>query len=307
MSKSDPKRRPQARKGRAVVAAHSAGKRSDRTSWIIAAVVIAIGVALVFVFASSPKKSASGDTWFKGDKPAPASLVAKVTGVPESVITAVGQGSVTGEPSKLPGTTPLTVDGKPRIVYLGAEYCPYCGTERWAMLNAFSRFGTFKNVQITDSAEVTPQGPAEVYPNTPTFSFHGATYSSPYIEFESVEQEDNSYKTLEVPTKEQASLASTYDVPPYTSDGGGIPFIDFANEYMISGATYDPQVLQGKTHDEVADALSDPSTDISKGAIGAANAITATICKVTGGQPANVCNNSAVKAIEAQLPTKVPT
>ena len=35
--RSAPKRRPQARKGRTVVAAHSAGRRSDRTSWIIAA------------------------------------------------------------------------------------------------------------------------------------------------------------------------------------------------------------------------------------------------------------------------------
>jgi hypothetical protein len=304
--RSNPKRRPQARKGRAVVAASSAGKRSDRTSWIIAAVVIAIGAALVFAFAGGSKKSADG--WFKGDKAAPAALVAKVTGVPDSVITKVGQGTVTGLPAKLPGTTPLaTADGKPRIVYLGAEYCPYCATERWAMLNAFSRFGTFKDVKITDSAEVTPQGPAEVFPNTQTFSFHGATYTSKYIQFESVEQEDNSYKTLEKPTTEQGTLLSTYDVPPYTSDSGGIPFIDFANEYMISGATYDPTILQNKTHDQIADALSDPSSDIAKGAIGAANAITAAVCKVTNDKPANVCGNSAVKAIEAQLPTKVNT
>jgi len=305
VGRSAQKRRPQARKGRTVVAAHSAGKRSDRTSWIIAGVVIAVGVALVFVFAGGTHTTTSSNGWFKGDKSAPAALVAKVTGVPESVITTVGKGAVTGSVSKLPGTTPLsTADGKPRIIYMGAEYCPYCATERWAMLQAFSRFGTFKNVKITDSAQTTPNGTSEVYPNTPTFSFHGASYTSPYIQFESVEQQDNSYQTLETPTKEQAQLESTYDVPPYTSDSGGIPFIDFANEYMISGATYDPQVLQGKTHDQVAAALSDPTTAISKGAIGAANAITATVCKVTGNKPANVCTNSAVQAIEAALPTK---
>src|SRR5579863_7924658 len=110
--RSAPKRRPQARKGRAVVAAKSAGKRSDRTSWIIAAVVIAVGAALVFVFAGSSKNKPQADGWFKGDKSAPASLVATVTGVPASTITTVGKGSVSALPLKLPGTSPLkTADG----------------------------------------------------------------------------------------------------------------------------------------------------------------------------------------------------
>jgi thiol-disulfide isomerase/thioredoxin len=247
-----PKRRPQARKGRTVAAASSAGKRSDRTSWIIAAVVIVIGAALVFVFAGSSKNKAQPDGWFKGDKAAPASLVSKVTSVSDGVITKVGQGSVNALPLKLPGTTPLkTADGKPRIVYMGAEYCPFCAAERWGILNALSRFGTFKNVKITDSAEVTPNGQAETDPNTPTFSFHGATYTSKYVQFETVEQEDNSYKNLETPSKEQSTLASTYDAPPYvaSSEAGSIPFIDFANEYMISGASYDPLTLANDLRD----------------------------------------------------------
>jgi len=301
-----PKRRPQARKGRTVVAAHSAGKRSDRTSWIIAAVVIAIGVALVFVFAGSSHSGTNTNVWFKGDKPAPASLVAQVTGVPASTISKVGKGSVTDLPLKLPATSPLkAADGKPRIIYMGAEYCPFCGAERWGILNALSRFGTFKNVQITDSAQTTPTGVAETDPDTPTFSFHGATYSSPYIQFETVEQEDNSYRTLETPTKEQGTLESTYDAPPYVSGTGSIPFIDFANEYMISGASYDPTVLANKTHAQAAAALADPTSAISQGAVGTANTITATICKVTNDTPANVCTIPAIKSIEAELPTTV--
>ncbi len=306
--RSAPKRRPQARKGRTVVAAHSAGKRSDRTSWIIAAVVIAVGVALVFVFAgSSHNGGTNSNVWFKGDKSAPASLVAQVTGVPASTITKVGKGSVTDLPLKLPASSPLkAANGKPRIIYMGAEYCPFCAAERWGILNALSRFGTFKNVKITDSAQNTPSGVAETDPDTPTFSFHGATYSSPYVQFETVEQENNSYQALETPTKEQASLESTYDAPPYVpAPGGSIPFIDFANEYMISGASYNPTVLAGKTHAQAAAALADPSNAISQGAIGTGNTITATICKVTNNTPANVCTNPAVKAIEAQLPTKV--
>ena len=160
-------------------------------------------------------------------------------------------------------------------------------------------------MKITDSAQVTTSGQAETDPNTPTFSFHGATYSSPYVQFETVEQEDNSYQTLETPTKEQATLESTYDAPPYVpAPGGSIPFIDFANEYMISGASYDPLVLAGKSQAQAAAALADSSSAISQGVIGTANTITATICKVTNDTPANVCTNT-IKAIEAQLPTKV--
>jgi len=301
--RSAPKRRPQARKGRTVVAAHSAGKRSDRTSWIIAGVVIAIGVALVFVFAGGHHNTTPG-TAIKGRERAPASVVKKVTTVPQSVIDQVGSGSASALPSKLPGPT-LTSGGTPRIVYLGAEYCPYCATERWAMVQALSRFGTFKNLKITTSSST------DTDPNTPTFSFYGATYTSPYIKFESIEQSDNTGKPLEQPTSEQAQLVSQFDKAPYvagagsTSQGGTIPFIDIANQYIISGAQYDVGVLQGKTWDQIATALSDPTTDISKGAIGAANSITAAICKVTGNNPAAVCTSSAITALEAKLPTKV--
>jgi hypothetical protein len=295
-----PKRRPQARKGRAVVAAKSAGKRSDRTSWIIAGVVVAIGVALVIAFAGGAKNSPS----ITGRQAAPASLVKKVTGVKQSVIDAVGEGTATGLPEKLPGPA-LTSGGKPQIFYLGAEYCPFCATERWAMVQAFSRFGTFKNLKITTSSST------DVDASTPTFSFYHSTYTSPYITFDSVEQEDNQSKPLETMSNAQQALVTKYDTAPYVSDsstsGGTIPFIDFANEYVISGATYDVGVLQGNTHDQIATALSDSSSAISKGAIGAANAITAAVCKLTDNKPASACNNATISGLEAKLPTKVPT
>jgi hypothetical protein len=37
--------------------------------------------------------------------------------------------------------------GKPEVLYIGAEYCPYCGTERWSMIVALSRFGTFRGLK----------------------------------------------------------------------------------------------------------------------------------------------------------------
>jgi Domain of unknown function (DUF929) len=291
---SPQKRRPQARKGRTAAAAAAKSGRNDRTSWIVAAVIVVVGVALVFAFASAASKKHNSA---QDDQPASASLVSKVTGVPDSVITQVGQGTAT-LPTKLPGPV-LKKDGKPRIVYMGAEYCPYCATERWAMVNAFSRFGTFKGLQTTTSA-----GSPEVFPNTATFSFYKSTYTSDYIVFEPIETQTREKKDLETPTADQSALEAKWNKPPYASGQGSIPFIDFADSFLISGASYDAGVLTDKTHDDIAAALQDPTTDIAKGAIGTANSITAAICVTTDNKPANVCNNSAVQGIATTLKAK---
>jgi hypothetical protein len=298
-----PKRRPQARKGRTAVAAKSAKKGTDYTAWIIVAIVIAVGGALVFVFASGSNKTGGTDP-IKGRNPAPASLVKAVTTIPPSTWSKVGAGSVSSLPIKLPGPPLVTNDGKPRVVYIGAEYCPYCATERWGMVNALSRFGEFSNLSITTSATNTQQGGPEVFPKTPTFSFHGSTYKSDYIKFEPVEEKTNTYQPLETPTPEQQGLMSKFDAPPYVDQqsAGAIPFVDFANQFLISGASYDASVLQGKTHAEIGAAMRDPSTAISKGAVGTANVMTATICATTGNKPADVCNDPTIQSIESQLP-----
>ena len=306
MSKQPPRRpagknRPQQRKGRTAVAARTAKQKSDRTLWIAGGVVVVIGIALVIAFAGNKKTAADG--FIKGDTKASASVVSKVTGLDAKVFNAVGDGAVVSQPKKLPGPALTTADGKPRIVYLGAEYCPYCATERWAMVQALSRFGTFSNLRFTSSAKVTQVGSPEVFPGTQTFSFHNTKFTSKYIQFEAVESEDNSYKPLETPTQEQQDLAKKYDAPPYvdSQSAGSIPFIDFANQWVISGASYDAGVLKDKSHAQIADAMADSSTDISKGAVGTANWITGAICKTTGDKPAAVCSVKAVKDIEAKL------
>ena len=46
-----------------------------------------------------------------------------------------------------------------------------------------------------------------------------------------------------------------------------------------------------------------PSSPIAKQVLGAANMMTAAICELTGGQPANVCTAPGVAAAAATLPT----
>ena len=188
---------------------------------------------------------------------------------------------------------------------MGAEYCPFCAAERWAMVVALSRFGTFSGLSTVHSGN----NAGEVFPNTPTWTFAKSHYTSKYLTFTPVETQTNiptsngqSYTTLQTPTSAQQALLAKYDAPPYvaSADSGAIPFIDFGNKYMLSGASYSPSVLQGKSWSQIASALKDPTSPIAKAVDGTANYLTATICKLTGNQPATACT-PVVKQLEAKL------
>jgi hypothetical protein len=269
-------------------------RRSGRGFWVVAVVVVAIGVAAV-IAVNSGSKTVSTPT----DRASAAAVLEHVTSIPKSTFDQIGAGSATAAPQPV-NAPALTQDGKPRIVYVGAEYCPYCATERWAIVTALSRFGTFTDLSLTHSA-----GAPEVFPDTQTFTFHGSTYTSPYVVFTPVETQTTGHDPLETMTAEESKLLTTYDVPPYSgsdsSSAGAIPFLDFGGKYISVGATYDPSVLQGKSASEIAAALSDPSSAIAKGAIGAANQLTATICSITGSRPAAVCSDPTIRTLMGSL------
>jgi hypothetical protein len=204
-------------------------------------------------------------------------------------------GSITSYPKAVTGADPLTANGLPRVLYVGAEYCPYCATERWAMTVALSRFGTFANLGQTSSSA------SDVYPSTATLSYHGSTFASKTVSFTGVETTSNTvvngqYAPLDTPTAADQALVQKYDAAPYTSSPGAIPFVDIGNRYIIVGASYDPQLLQGKTAEQIAAALADPNSAIAKGVDGTANVITAAICATTNNQPAAVCSSAGVQA-----------
>ena len=215
--------------------------------------------------------------------------------IPASTFDAVGAGSGGQVLTKIDGD-PLMADGVPRVVYVGAEYCPYCAAQRWAVSTALSRFGTFDGISLTSSSGT------DVYPNTATLSFHGSTFTSDVLSFSgyettsNIQQSDGSYTPLDtVPSADQA-LVSQYDAK------GSIPFLDIGNRYTTVGASVDPTLLSGLTQDQIAAAIADPSTDISQAVVRAANAITAGICQLTGSQPAAVCQSPGVTAAAANLP-----
>jgi thiol-disulfide isomerase/thioredoxin len=245
--------------------------------------VVAIVAVMVIVYATKSDKKTTATR-----QVASPAIVQQVTTVPASAFDQVGVGNIVKPPSKISGP-PLTFDGKPGVFFYGAEYCPYCAAERWPLVVALSRFGTWTGLGQTTSSST------DAFPNTPTFSFYNAKYTSPYLSFESVETQTNNGQPLQTPTPAQAALVSQYD------SGGTIPFIDFGNKFLISGATYDNNVLKGKSADEIAAALSDPNSDVSKAVLGVANTMTASICVTTGNKPANVCNTPGMQQLITQL------
>ena len=229
-------------------------------------------------------------------RPVPANpgVLQAVTHVDPSVASAVGGGGAT-PPSPVNGKPLLTGSGgKPLIFYDGAEYCPYCAAERWGVVVALSRFGTFGKLNETTSSS------SDVYPSTHTFTFYQSTYQSTYIDFLPVEETTNQpdgnggYTPLQTPTTEGQQILKTFN-------SQGYPFIDIANKFTVDTPSYSPQVLQGLTWDQIANDLSDPNSQVTKGIVGTANYLTAAICMTTNQQPASVCTASPIPQLEQSL------
>jgi hypothetical protein len=265
--------------------------------WAWGGGVIVVVVAVVVVFIVLGTRPAAKSTSSSSSSLAPASVLAAVTGVSPTVSSSIGGGgvpkplqAVSGSPAALTGS-----NSKPEVFYEGADFCPYCAAERWSLVVALSRFGTFSNLHTTTSSS------SDVYPNTNTFSFYGSSYSSPYLDFASVESADRSDNPLQTPTAAEQAVFTTYDTSPYSTSAGGIPFLDLGNRYIASGSGVPPQVLQGLSLEQIAATLTDATSTVAQPIIGNANWVTAGICKLTGNQPGSVCSAGPIASLESQL------
>jgi thiol-disulfide isomerase/thioredoxin len=286
--------------------------------------VLVVLVVLVIVLVGVTGSKGGGKTSGKlGVTTAPADVVSALTGAPASAFTAAGSTASSSGPflqflSAPKNQPPLTQGGKPVVVYLGSNWCPYCGATRWPLTVALSRFGTFKNLKMTSSSS------SDVDPSTNTLSYYKSSYKSPYIVFLPTEQctniasssdseavrACNGYEPLPGPFSKLAiKTFKKYDFAPFQTGGtngnsGGIPFIDFGNKVIEDGAFIDPAILSGQSHLQIAQSLSDPVANPGQTILVGANYYSALICNITNNRPGSVCDmpvvKNAAKALKAE-------
>jgi len=264
--------------------------RRVRTAWWAIAAGPAFVVLLLLIKVAIPSEDNSPDTATLS----PAVLAALTP--PASTLDNAGRGQGVTFPTRADGQPPLTADGKPFVLYVGAEYCPFCASQRWGLVVALNRFGTFSGLTGTFS------GAADVHPNTATLDFHGSTYTSEFLAFTGVEIADRDGNPLDTLTAEQQQIVGTYNAPPWAQRSGSVPFVDFGNRFLQTGTSFGPELLAGLSHEQIASEITNnPTGQVGQAVLGAANAFTAILCALTGGEPGDVCTSPAAAAYEQEV------
>jgi Domain of unknown function (DUF929) len=249
--------------------------------------VLVIVIVLIVAKGLSSPSAAAGPS---ADANTASSVTKQITTVPASTLDSVGKGASVSPLTATTGDQLLTKNGKPEVLFIGEEPCPYCGAERWALTVALSRFGTFTGLHYIHSSS------SDVYPDTPTLSYYKASYTSPYLVFNPVEMYSNKvtasgdYTPLMPLSTTESALWTKFDKDGY------YPFVDIGNQYIDIGAQYTPQDLHGLTWAQVAADIRNPSSSVAQAVDGAANSITAAICKITKDSDAGVCSSAAAQA-----------
>ncbi len=230
-------------------------------------------------------------------------ILQEVTSVPRSVTDAVGVASPTvpvHPPTVVSARGPLLVarasNGArlPEVLYLGTEFCSFCAAERWPLIVALSRFGSFDTLFDMQSS------PVDYAPGTPTFTFFGTSYESTYVVFRPFEVQSDVLgprgydELMRVSGAVRAVLARLDPTSTY-------PFVDVANRVVVRQAGLSPETLAGLTRDGIAARLADPTSAVTQAILVAANELTASICDVDGERPGAVCASIGVREADSLL------
>ena len=279
------------------------GKRPSvwRSPWVIVSgtVILIAAIIGVFIFLSTQSNIAtSNPSGSPSGNLVDATTLKEVTSVDPAVLSQTGTGGIANPFKAGSGSSTLLTGptGKPEVFFYGAEWCPLCAAERWSIVVALSRFGTFHTLRETTSAS------NDSYPNTATFAFYPNDYTSSTIDFVPIENADNQRAVLQTPTADQQQILTHYNVTGY-------PFMDIGDRYVIMSASYDPIILRTNPQDqnsqplsqqEIASQISSENA-LSKSVLGAANYLTAAICSITNNQPSAVCGDASIQQIEKTL------
>jgi Domain of unknown function (DUF929) len=265
-----------------IAAERAARQRAEARRRLLLALVAVAAVVAAVATLVTVKLTAAPAHLVATESVAPAAVVRQVTAVPPGVLAQASPGQVATSLQQAPASAPpLRIDGKPAIVFVSEESCPFCAAERWPLTVALSQFGTWSQLGVTKSAAT------DIYPDTATLSFRTAGYHSTQLTLRTTELSDNAGHPLQAPTSLDRQLIGRYDVPPYVNSAdqsGAVPFLDIGNRYVLAGAQYNPQVLAGLSATQIAAQLRDPASPVAQAIDGAAKVIVAAINQVLHGQ-----------------------
>src|SRR5690348_6295372 len=175
-------------------------------STLVVLVIVAAFIVIKLTQGSTPQANSSTTGTLL-----PASVSSQVTGVPAATLDKVGKGAIpsyTSTPLSPASGAALTSGGKPEMLYIGAEFCPYCAAMRWSMAVALSRFGTLSPLHGIHSSAT------DADPNTPTLTFYKTNYNSNYLTFTPVEVQTVSRAPRQNPTGAQNATGAKYEPGP---------------------------------------------------------------------------------------------
>lgn len=254
----------------------------------VLAVVVATTVGLTQMTGSGGVRPGGGTgqlaAYFRASVNIPDATLAQV-GVPDSLVV----------PTMV---TPTSASSSTNHVvsYVGAEYCPYCAIQRWALLVALSKFGAFENLNSAVYSSST-----DVYPNLASWSFIGSHFSSPYFTFDPTELTSSildghgDYQPLETMDPGQKASFDLYNPQ------GGLPFIDMGNATVTLGASSSPSVLEGLTLTQIGFDIQDPSSPVAQAIDGTANYLIAGLCSMISGSQPGICDSTAVQIAKSYI------
>jgi len=189
--------------------------------------------------------------------------------------------------------TPRVENGKPIVFFMGGQFCPFCAADRWAFVKATSRFGTWGNLRPLSSQ----RGQTATTACRPT-TWVDASYQSDLLSMHHKEVADTDGNQLQSLEGVEQDFVNQYD------PSGGFPFMVVSGSpgQFTVGLAYSPALIQGQSFDALRAAVdSDADTPAVKAIDDEADAITALLCRTTGGKPGNVCSVPSILALTNQL------
>jgi hypothetical protein len=276
---------------------HPPPTRTSRFAWG-AVVVILVGVTALLVYTLT-------------DTPTTLQVVHRVETAPDVLRTLASEPVVTFDsvgvtapdtgltpPTVVSGQPPMYSQEKPDVLFVGSEYCPFCAAERWPLILALSRFGTFSLLHDMESST------ASVFPGLQSFSFFGASYTSPYLTFTGIEIYSDVPATNGVFTK-ISTLTSGQQalVAHYQSAGGAgtYPLVDIDNVMVSTTSGFSPAAILRVARPTIVSDLKNATTASSRAIVASANYLSAGICVATHQNPASICSSKGVRAAALAL------